>query len=405
MAGELSVEEAETIAETFGEKMQEVYDEVHSGKVPPKLVQPGFAGAWKGLTPHYSFAPVETGVPYETLKAISDAMARVPEGFHVNPKIERLIAGRAKAIETRRGGRLGVRRVAGVRLAPASRRPPSGSAARTAAAARSASGTPCSSTSRPATAYTPLKNLGADAGRALRLRQPAVRGRRARVRLRLLARRAPHADPLGGPVRRLRQRRPGDHRPVHRLGRVEVGPGQRPRHAPAARLRGPGARALQRPARTVPLALRRGQHPGRQRHHPRAVLPPAPPPGPPRLPQAPDRDDAQEPAPAQAAVSPVDQLVTGRFHEVLDDAVEPGPRPPGAGLQRQGVLRPAGEARGVGPVARGGDRPARTVLPLARRRAEGRPRPLPVGPGVGLGPGRVAEHGGLDVRRARGSRS
>jgi len=101
MAGELSVEEFETIVETFGEKMQEVYDEVHSGNVPSKLVQPGFGGAWKGLTPYYSFAPVETGVPYETLKAVTDATARVPEGFHVNPKIERLIAARTKAVDTR----------------------------------------------------------------------------------------------------------------------------------------------------------------------------------------------------------------------------------------------------------------------------------------------------------------
>jgi len=99
MNGELSVEEAETIAETFGEKMQEVYDEVHGGKVPTKAVQPGFGGAWKGLTPQFSFAPVETGVPYETLKAISDATSRAPEGFHVNPKIERLIAARVKAMD------------------------------------------------------------------------------------------------------------------------------------------------------------------------------------------------------------------------------------------------------------------------------------------------------------------
>ncbi len=101
LSGELSSAEAETIAETFGEKMQEVYDEVHGGKVPVKPDQPGFAGAWRGLTPHYSFEPVETGVPYERLKFISDGMARVPEGFHVNPKIERLIAVRTKAMDSK----------------------------------------------------------------------------------------------------------------------------------------------------------------------------------------------------------------------------------------------------------------------------------------------------------------
>ena len=45
--------------------------------------------------------------------------------------------------------------------------------------------------------------------------------------------------------------------------RVEVAARQRPGHAPAARLRGPGAGALQRPPGALPAAVRRGQHPGR----------------------------------------------------------------------------------------------------------------------------------------------
>ena len=102
-SGEITREEAETIYETFGEKMQEVYDEVHSGNVPEKAIQPGFGGAWKGFGPHYSFTTVETGVPCEILKTITDALAKTPEGFHVNPKIERLIIGRVKTIETKGG--------------------------------------------------------------------------------------------------------------------------------------------------------------------------------------------------------------------------------------------------------------------------------------------------------------
>ena len=45
--------------------------------------------------------------------------------------------------------------------------------------------------------------------------------------------------------------------------------------AAAARLRGPGAGALQRPARALPAARRRGQPAHRQLHDRRAVLPPA----------------------------------------------------------------------------------------------------------------------------------
>ena len=103
MTGELSSDEADTIAETFSEKMQEVYEEVHNGIVPARAMQPGFAGAWKGLSPHFSYEPVETGIPFEQVQAITEALARVPEGFHVNTKIERLIAGRVKTVEARGG--------------------------------------------------------------------------------------------------------------------------------------------------------------------------------------------------------------------------------------------------------------------------------------------------------------
>ena len=103
MNGELSTDEAETISETFSEKMQEVYDEVHSGKVPGKPLQPGFHGNWVGFTPDHSFEPVKTGVPFDTLKQIAEGLAKTPEDFHVNPKIERTIAGRLKAIETKEG--------------------------------------------------------------------------------------------------------------------------------------------------------------------------------------------------------------------------------------------------------------------------------------------------------------
>ena len=101
-SGELSKEEAETIAETFGDKLQAVYDEVHdhAAKLPPT---PGFGGPWKGLKPGYSFAPVDTGVPVEVLKRITRATATIPDGFHVNPKIKRQLDARLKTIEAGEG--------------------------------------------------------------------------------------------------------------------------------------------------------------------------------------------------------------------------------------------------------------------------------------------------------------
>ena len=70
-----------------------------------------------------------------------------------------------------------------------------------------------------------------------------------------------------------------DHRPVHRRGRGQVGPAQRARAAAPPRLGRPGPRALLGPARALPRAVRRGQHPRRLPVDRRAVLPRAAPPG------------------------------------------------------------------------------------------------------------------------------
>src|SRR5262249_42313315 len=50
----------------------------------------GFDGQWRGLTPEYSHAPVETGVPEATLQKIADGLIRVPDQFTVHPKIAAL---------------------------------------------------------------------------------------------------------------------------------------------------------------------------------------------------------------------------------------------------------------------------------------------------------------------------
>ncbi|HMB07520.1 MAG TPA: multifunctional oxoglutarate decarboxylase/oxoglutarate dehydrogenase thiamine pyrophosphate-binding subunit/dihydrolipoyllysine-residue succinyltransferase subunit, partial [Isosphaeraceae bacterium] len=98
MNGELSTDEVETIAETFRDKMEEVYKEVHEDRAAPKPVQPGFAGNWKGLSPRYSFEPVDTSAPAESIRTIARKAAEFPQGFRVNPKMERILALRRKAM-------------------------------------------------------------------------------------------------------------------------------------------------------------------------------------------------------------------------------------------------------------------------------------------------------------------
>jgi 2-oxoglutarate dehydrogenase E1 component len=100
MSGELTSREAETIAETFAEKLQGVFEEVQRGEVEPRP-HPGFAGAWTGLSSTHSFEPVETGVAFETLRAIAQKQLQPPQGFVVNPKLARLLESRLKAVDDR----------------------------------------------------------------------------------------------------------------------------------------------------------------------------------------------------------------------------------------------------------------------------------------------------------------
>ena len=101
-SGEMSADQAETIAETFNKKMNAVYDEVHNQATKP-VFSAGFGGPWKGFQPRYRFEPVETGVPIETLRRIAEATSTVPESFHIHPTIGRQLAARLKTFESGEG--------------------------------------------------------------------------------------------------------------------------------------------------------------------------------------------------------------------------------------------------------------------------------------------------------------
>jgi 2-oxoglutarate dehydrogenase E1 component len=99
LRGDLTVNEAETLAETFQEKLQAVYNEVHDSHQAPVAADPNYDAKWAGLRAGYSFEPVETGVPLDRLKRITEATAEVPEGFHRNPKLDRILGTRVKTME------------------------------------------------------------------------------------------------------------------------------------------------------------------------------------------------------------------------------------------------------------------------------------------------------------------
>ncbi len=101
MSGDLSTEEAERISETYEDKLKAVYEEVHAHQSIPFSGPTMFKGAWAGLTSQFSFAPVRTGVAFETLRKIAGALASVPSAFQRNTKLDRILSSRQKLVESR----------------------------------------------------------------------------------------------------------------------------------------------------------------------------------------------------------------------------------------------------------------------------------------------------------------
>jgi 2-oxoglutarate dehydrogenase E1 component len=58
-----------------------------------------FRNTWAGLTEDYVDEPVDTGVPRDVLAKVSSALGTIPEGFAAHKKIARLLEGRRTAVE------------------------------------------------------------------------------------------------------------------------------------------------------------------------------------------------------------------------------------------------------------------------------------------------------------------
>ena len=173
-----------------------------------------------------------------------------PQGFTVHPKLQ-AAAQQARRDEPQRRHRLGLRRAARARHPCCSRARRCASPARTRAAARSCSATRCCTTGTTARSGCRSRTCSDDQATFWiydsLLSEYAAMG----FEYGYSVERADALVLLGGPVRRLRQRRPDHHRRVHLVRRAEVGPALERRAAAPPRLRGPGPRPLLRPHRAA----------------------------------------------------------------------------------------------------------------------------------------------------------
>ena len=260
--GDISIEEAEAALDDFQRRLQVALDETrsHAQQAPLECAP---ERTFLGVRPH-----VDTGVAEGGARSDPRRSRARPRGLHRAPEAGQAVRGPPHDVHRGQRGRLGAGRGPRLRLA----------APRGHLGAGDRRGLPAGHLLAPPRRPGRLRDGHGDRaprGRGPRrrplldLRLAAVGVRRSRLRVRLLGREQGRPRGLGGAVRRLHERRPGHHRPVHRGRRGQVGPDLRPGHAPPPRLRGTGPRALLGPHRALPHPCRRRQHPDLQRRPPR----------------------------------------------------------------------------------------------------------------------------------------
>jgi 2-oxoglutarate dehydrogenase E1 component len=101
---EAGLVDAETLtrfeAEINGE-LAEAYEEAHGQSCA--LPEQRFYENWKGYHGRWDPAPFKSGVARKTLEQLARGLQELPEGFHINPKLERLLKKRLEAVENGSG--------------------------------------------------------------------------------------------------------------------------------------------------------------------------------------------------------------------------------------------------------------------------------------------------------------
>jgi 2-oxoglutarate dehydrogenase E1 component len=93
-SGDVSSDEAERLAKDVQDRMRTAHDALKSSLSAPQQPASGES------TPVAAEATVETGVPEERLRELTNELVRVPEGFTVNPKLLKMLERRREALDS-----------------------------------------------------------------------------------------------------------------------------------------------------------------------------------------------------------------------------------------------------------------------------------------------------------------
>jgi 2-oxoglutarate dehydrogenase E1 component len=101
LSGDLTTEETEALAAKFQEKLEEAKQEIRTDGAASQAGMRGSESRWQGLSPCYSHTPVNTAIPVERLEVITEALTIVPENFTVHPKIVKQLQERRKEMQAK----------------------------------------------------------------------------------------------------------------------------------------------------------------------------------------------------------------------------------------------------------------------------------------------------------------
>ncbi|MCH2134591.1 MAG: 2-oxoglutarate dehydrogenase E1 component [Phycisphaerales bacterium] len=97
--GVVGPEESNQTTQRLMELMDEAQKRIKDEPVRPTPMALDDHSTWAGFSPGYDSTPVPTSVPRTRLQQISEALGRVPDGFSIHPKLERILEYRGTAIE------------------------------------------------------------------------------------------------------------------------------------------------------------------------------------------------------------------------------------------------------------------------------------------------------------------
>jgi 2-oxoglutarate dehydrogenase E1 component len=82
-------------------QLEQAYAKVHGSECP--FPESRFYESWDGISATYSHEPVATGVDKDVLISLAKKLNSVPDGFSINPKLQRLLKKRLESVENGEG--------------------------------------------------------------------------------------------------------------------------------------------------------------------------------------------------------------------------------------------------------------------------------------------------------------